>query len=404
MFIVFASLLVFIALLFVLPPLIGKTRPDVSDLQQANLEASRQRLDDLALDAEQGLVAKAQMSTLREETQTTLMLEMQHAQSRPVTEKSPRFYFASTALIALSVPMIAFLVYLSVGNPAALTAAVLDPAEQAAGQTLDELLEKLELRLAQQPDDQQGWLILAQTNMIMARYPQAVAAMEQLYRLSGDTPDVLARYADALTMANDGQFNDKAMALVEKALEINPDHVHALWLSGMQAYQNENFAAAVGFFNRARAGITDAENLAQLNGLTRSAIERGNLDQPMPTPAPQAALPAIEVSVALDPALKSRVKPDDVLFVFARAASGPPMPLAVSRLTAANLPVTVSLDDSMAMMPELKLSEFDQIVISARISKSGQPVAQPGDLQGTSGILGRVSTTRVDVLIDQLVE
>jgi cytochrome c-type biogenesis protein CcmH len=118
------------------------------------------------------------------------------------------------------------------------------------------------------------------------------------------------------------------------------------------------------------------------------------------TTAPSAGL---RVRVELDPALAARVAPGDVLYVFARADGGPPMPLAISRVTAAQLPYSVTLNDSMAMTPALTLSTFPKVIVGARISKSGNAQASSGDLQGFSTSIALPSSDEVRVVIADLV-
>jgi cytochrome c-type biogenesis protein CcmH len=103
--------------------------------------------------------------------------------------------------------------------------------------------------------------------------------------------------------------------------------------------------------------------------------------------------------VSLSPQLKDKVSPEDTVFVFARAAEGPPMPLAVARVRVRDLPYRFALDDSMAMSPALKLSAFPKVVVTARVSKSGGASAQPGDLQGASGPVAN-DAAAVSVVID----
>jgi cytochrome c-type biogenesis protein CcmH len=269
---------------------------------------------------------------------------------------------------------------------------------------MQQLISRLEQRLEDNPGDQEGWLVLAQTNMVMQRYDQAVAAMERLYQLAGDSPDVLARYADSLTMVNNGRITQKASELIEQTLELDPSHVHGLWLAGVQAFQSEDFGLAVELLQKARVNISDPENLAQLDELIATAEQRNSADTGLPEDMPSQAAATVTVSVTLAPHLKEKSEAGQTVFVFAKAVSGPPMPLAVSRHKVADLPLQVTLDDSMAMMKALRLSTFEQVIISARISSSDQPLAQPGDLQGESGMVNPRTHPQVSITVNQVVE
>ncbi len=400
MFLALAFILIALALFFVMPPLRGRGQATRHDQHQANLQATRERLHDIEKEVDNDLIASEELDSIRQEAETTLLLEMSDGKPGETREKSALFHNFWTAVIVVCIPLFAFLVYLSVGTPTALLNNTAGEPEQQA-QQLEQLISQLEERLTENPDDEEGWLVLAQTNMVMQRFDQGVEAMENLYRLKGDTPDVLSRYADALTMANEGRFTDKAKQLIKKALFLDANHVHTLWLAGAQAYQAEQFDQAIDYFEKAKANTDDAQNIAQIDELIKAARERGNVQQ---NNQPSTEITSINVKVDIDESLESKINPDDSLFVFAKAAQGPPMPLAVSKHSVAEFPLKVSLNDSMAMMPELKLSSFDQIIISARVSKSGDPIAQQGDLQGISKMINPKLVDTVSITINEVVK
>ena len=401
MFILLIILAIVVALIVVNMPLIKKSASggdDLTDDREAlNLEATRQQIKDIEKDVENDLIADDQLSAIRTEAQNTLLLEMQAREEPALAQKSVRFHRLTAVCLSLLIPVFALLIYLSVGTPAALVETPVDESEQ----TMEQLIAKLEQRLADNPGDQEGWLVLAQTNMMMQRFDQAVMAMEQLYQLTDDSPDVLARYADTLTMANDGRFTAKATELIEKALTLDPTHVHGLWLAGVQAFQAENFVLAVNLFQKAKVNIDDPENLAQIDELIKSAQEKSGAK---PETQQLSSAVMIKVKVELAAQLQDKINADQTLFIFAKAAKGPPMPLAVSKHKVGELPLVISLDDTMAMMPDLALSAFDQVIISARISSSGKPLAQAGDLQGESAVINPKTVDEVSISINQIVE
>ncbi len=401
MFIAIILVLIIIALFFVNVPLLKQTQPQeagsAGDREALNLQATRQQIKDIEKDVENDLIADDQLNSIRTEAENTLLLEMQ-AKAEPVRAViSARFYRLTALGLSIFIPVCALLVYLSVGTPAAL----LQTAEESSQPSMEELISRLEQRLAENPGDQEGWLVLAQTNMMLQRFDQAANAMEKLYQLATDSPDVLARYADTLTMANGGRFTDKAGELIEKALTLDPTHVHGLWLAGARAFQANDFDTAVRLFQKARLNINDPENLAQIDELIKAAREKAGANlQASPTAAPAA----VNVTVELSEELKDDINNRQTVFVFAKAASGPPMPLAVSRHSVNELPLEVTLNDSMAMMPDLALSSFDEVVISARISSSGQAQAQAGDLQGESAVINPQTIDHVKITINSVVD
>lgn len=206
----------------------------------------------------------------------------------------------------------------------------------------------------------------------------------------------------------------------------DPGNQRALWLIGISDYQDEKYDSAIATWKKllpmlapdsdvarsVRNEIAEAE--ARRDGRPPPTPEGESPDAtvssatpPMSSPDAQASsaasAPKLTVQVALDPKLKDKLDADATLFVFARAASGPPMPLAIQKLKAGQLPLTVTLDDSTSMMPEMKLSKFAQVIVGARVSKSGNAMPQSGDLQVLSAPIDVQRTEPVVLSIDQIV-
>ena len=402
MFLLLIIALIILALLFVVFPLLRKTQIQSADRQTLNVDATRQQISDIENDVENDLIDSEQLILIRQEAEDTFLMEMVDDTPNSKPAKSKRFNRITAVVLSLFIPVFAFLIYLSVGTPDALLQSTEQFPAQNEQPSLEQLVSKLEQRLSQEPGDEQGWLVLAQTNMMMQRFDEAVNAMEKLYQLSGDTPDVLARYADTLTMANNGRFDEQALRHINKALELDPDHVHALWLSGVQAYQAGEYETAIQRFQKARVNIDDAENLAQIDELIQAASERGNITLSDQVQSDKGT--ELLVKIDIEDELKDKINPEHTLFIFAKAAQGPPMPLAVSKHKAAELPLSVSLNDAMAMMPELTLSSFDEVIITARISPGDQPLSQSGDFQGNSAVINPSKLSEVSVLIDEIVQ
>ncbi len=413
-FLLFALLLILVALIFIVPGLLGARRSVLPDHQQATIEATRQQLEAINKDAEDNLVEPDQLKTIREETEALLLLELKdQADKDTEKDRSATFYGLSTVVIVLMVPLLALLIYTAVGNPTSIFQAQQNNVDQqvAADQKLpsvDEMIEQLEARLEQEPDDLEGWYVLARTYMVTQQFADAETAMQKVYELSGDDPDVLVRYADAVVMASGGTFNDKANRLIEEALQVDGNHSQALWLAGMSSFRALDYQTAINYFQKSKATVSDPENKAELEKLISIARERAGIaEQDTVATTEEQAQPSdnkgISVTVDIAEKLKQQISTDDHLFVFAKAAAGPPMPLAVSKHKAGELPLAVTLTDAMAMIPSLKLSGFDQIVVSARISKSGEPTAQSGDFQGQSVVIDPNQTNRLRVVIDEIV-
>jgi cytochrome c-type biogenesis protein CcmH len=282
-----------------------------------------------------------------------------------------------------------------------------DPAEQKA--QMDEMLAKLVERLKAQPDDADGWQMLARSYGAQGRYVEAIEAHKRVVALRPKDAQALADYADALAMANNRSLDGEPEAMILKAVKLDPTNVKALALAGTVAFNRADYKTAVAHWERAVQLADPASGYAQqLQGALVEARQRGGMPavaaaEPgapaaglfAPAPAPVAdASPAaantpaaaggpeaITGRVTLKPELKGKFGPDDVVFVFARAPTGSKMPLAILRKKVSDLPLDFKLDDSLAMSPASKLSTASQVVVGARISKTGNAMPGPGDLQ-----------------------
>jgi cytochrome c-type biogenesis protein CcmH len=282
------------------------------------------------------------------------------------------------------------------------------------------MVARLDARLRKNPKDANGWFMLGRSYMVLKRYQKAADAFHRLRELVGDEPEVLVREATALAMVKGGDLSGQPTLLVKRALVKQPNDAQALWMAATAAYQAQDYETALKYYQRV-APLLNGKPLEQVKSILEDLAAKGygngevsgsasataNSGQgTAPTVASNAATAggtALKVSVDLDPSLKDKTEAQASVFIFAKAVSGPPMPLAVVRKTVADLPITVTLDDSEAMMPQLKLSGFPRVTVGARISSSGQPIAQPGDLEGQTGPISTGKSQDVKVTIDHVV-
>jgi cytochrome c-type biogenesis protein CcmH len=234
----------------------------------------------------------------------------------------------------------------------------------------------------------------------MKRLPDAVRAYEQAVKRIPDNPKLLADYADAVA-ATQNSIEGKPLELVERALKIDPTHWKALALAGTAAFDRKDYKLAVDYWERLRAALPpNSEMLRSVEASIDEAKTAGGITTATASAAPPPGKQAtITGTVNLSAALNGKATPNDTVFVFARAAQGPRMPLAILRKQVKDLPTQFSLDDSMAMTPEMKISNFDEVVVGARISKSGSAAPQAGDLEGFSKPV-KIGANNVDVVID----
>ena len=425
-----AAVMVMVALLFILPPLLrNRTLLSAVSRDQLNTEVIKTQLAELDTDLAAGKLGEAQYGAARADLEQELLYDLDTTGVAPRKARSGRW---ATWLIVPALPLCAVLLYQQLGSvelidrlqQARSSQPPPAPAQQQSpsADSIEAMVTKLAERLQQQPDDLKGWVMLARSYTIMKRFGDAEIAYANALRLGGENVNLLTDYADATVMANNGRFNDQAGALLTRALELDPGNLKGLWLAGHWKNQSGAYAEALDYWQQAAAklppGSEDAEVIAQQISQVQARL--GIAAAPATT-APVTAAPvaaavtadagasattdsgsgaALSVSVTLDPQLAATAAAEDTVFIFARATTGPRMPLAIVRKQVKDLPITVTLDDSMAMMPAMKLSNFEQVDIGARVSKSGNAMPESGDLQGIVSPVTTQSSETIQVTIN----
>jgi cytochrome c-type biogenesis protein CcmH len=412
-------------------PLLKASTPIVDDTAQSNLRILRAQLAEIDAERDTGALDDTQYQAARNELERRVLEETTVA-AAPARGAAGR----SAALgLVLGLPVLALALYFQLGNRDALdparsvAAAGADP-HAGASMDMEQAVQRLAERLKDEPGNAEGWALLGRSYAQMQRFTEASDAYAKAAQLQGDDAQLLADYADALAMARGRKLEGEPEKLVLRALEIDPNHVKSLALAGTAAMARGDYATAIKLWERARAQLPPDNPLAQgldsglaearqAGGLAApSGAAPGSIATPGATATPRPRMPAataggqappaaaggggLRVTVSLAPALAAKVQPGDTLFVYARAAQGPRMPLAIVRMPVPPLakePVTVQLDDSMAMAPAMKLSGQSSVVVVARISRQGGAAAAPGDLEGESA--PRANTGEVALVIDR---
>ena len=365
----------------------------------ASLADLRSQLHTLAAQHRAGTLDDAQYTQARAPLERALAdLVLADEAPAPVSARPSR---ALVALLSIGVLAIAIAGYAWKGSPGlkpvVAAAPTADPEEQAARQQIEGLIGKLVDRLKDKPDDATGWLMLGRSYTVLGRVDDALVAYDKAATLRPNDATTLADYADALGVKNGGRQTPQSEALIARALAAEPTHLKALALAGTAAFEHVDYATAVRHWEKMAQGLpADSPDMPRLQASLDEARRRGGLPAATTTatvtaaaatpaaPAATASGPAITGTVSLAPALVAKAAPTDTVFIFARAAQGARMPLAVIKAQVKDLPITYRLDDSMAMAPTAKLSGAAQVIVSARISKSGNAIPQPGDLAGES--------------------
>lgn len=308
-----------------------------------------------------------------------------------VTTQRSRSAFAALLGVVLLLPIAAIGLYLLLGEPRAIDHVTVTAAPAGEhGPSLEQAIAGLIEKLAQTPDDLQGWLLLGRAYKTTQRFAEAREALKRAIDLAPENPDAMIEYAEAIALTSESRrIEGDARNLIEKAVAVDPTHQRGLWLLGVAEYQDGDYSAAITRWEQLKALLPADSGVAnsvqtQIEEAQTKAGNATTTEMAPPATSVTTDMPRLLVEIALDPKLAEHVTPDDTLFVFARAANGPPMPLAIQRLNAAALPAKIVLTDDMGMMPNFKLSQFSRIVVGARVSKSGNAIAESGDVQTLS--------------------
>ena len=409
-----AALLVVAVLFVALPLWRGRSVNNAVERNAANLQILRDQLAELDTDLKNGLLAPELHEQGKRELESRVLEEVAGAGQTAAPAGASPFRALAIGLSA----MLAFLsigVYLAVGTPDAFL-----PANPHAGVSdmggvarTDSAISTLEQKVQADPSDASSLVMLARSYMESERYAESARAYAELVKLVPNEAWVWADYADAAAMAQGQTLRGKPTEYINKALALDPNSMKSLALAGSAAMERGDFAVAIKHWEKLRVQLPpDSEDARAIDGGLAEARQllahmKGGkapmLEQIAP-PAQAAAAGKERITgrVTLDAALKNKFSPDDTVFVLARAAEGPKMPLAILRKQVRDLPVTFELDDSMAMAPQMKLSAFDQVVVVARISRSGTAMPQSGDAEGSSRPL-RPGSKNVNVQIGNIV-
>lgn len=390
-----AGLLLLVALAFLLIPVLrGRKAQTEEDRTSLNVALYQERLDELETQRDSGTLTAEQFEAGRAEAARELLADTEGADNG----RSYRLGKALPLLVATLVPLLGFGLYLHWGasDKVELTREMREPPR-----TIEEMTSRLERVVEAQPESAEGWYFLGRTYMAQDRPADAARAYEQAVKRGGREPELLGQWAQALYFASQKKLTPEVKALTEEALKADPNEITSLGLLGIAGFEEGRYQDAIGYWERLIGQLpADDPSRGALQGGIDKARERLKasgvaVESPAVAPAPVGA--QLKVRVDLAATLKDKVQPGDSVFIFARATSGPPMPLAVKRMTVADLPVEVSLSDADAMMPQLKLSNFPQVQLVARISRSGNATA--GEWIGSSSPLstGTSDTQRLTI-------
>ena len=412
-----AAAMLLVAVMVVMLPLWRKTVVSNEVLRDAaNLEILRDQSVEMKADLEHGLLNQESYEQGQRELQVRLLEEVKSTQPVTAIPTNPSKTLALVLMVLIPIASVAL--YSKLGSSKAFS-----PQQEEMGVAdgfgiirSETALEELEQRLAKFPENPDGWLQLGRSYSEMKRYGDATRAYAKLVELVPNEAQLWTDYADAYAMNNGQTLMGEPTKFLNKALALDANNTTALALSGSADMERGDYVSAITHWQKLIAllppeypdlqlikdGVKQAREFLAVQKGGKAKLAQLDKQQPVGEAAVADSALAITGKVSLSPALRSKVSPDDIVFILARAAEGPRMPLAVLRKQVKDLPMEFSLDDTMAMQPQLKLSGFDQVIVVARVSKSGTPMAQSGDVQGTTATI-KPGTKGLNIVIDSVV-
>jgi len=384
--------------------------------QAQNIHYAKERIDELEQQLNNASISATDYEALKAEIESTLADDIDIANQSVDAESAhaPKSNKFLISILCAFIPLAAVGFYALTGTPESFSIAK-QSKQQFSEQEVSNIIESVEQRLKENPNDIEGWQVLSRSYVSLGRFEDAKRALKKLIELKGESPDLLVTLADASNLAAGGSMIGEPTRYVQRALALAPNHPQALWMAGVSEMQTGNATNAINYWEKL---VPQLEGLPQQQQelqdlITQTKQQLASTNAPIintendaegQTSDPASPANGIRVSVSLSSEIKAQASPSDLVFIFAKATQGPPAPLAVKRLTVADLPASITLNDEDAMLAQFKLSLFENVSISARVAKSGNPIAQKGDLESEQIDIKRDTQETVNLTISSIVE
>ena len=432
---IISGIFIVTALLFIIPTLLRNrdSQEEGVELDAVNVSVYRDQLIELEIDLQNDILTQEQYNKSKQELQQRMLQDIPEKEEMAIKKTKKIYNIAISTVITLTLPLAAVSLYMMLGD----TRGLLPQAQlanatqmQSAGDSpaghdnFSSVVENLIARLSDNPDDIEGWVMLGRTYAIMGRYNEASNTYQKLTELVPNNAQILSDYADVLAMKNQGSLVGRPAELINEALQNDPEYPKALALAGTAEFEQGRFEQAAVHWEKlltvipddselaksVNTSITEARSLASGGGEIQPAQPVAAAQEPEKVAEPDVAEAVVVAEsttlslsgqVSISGTMVSKASPNDTLFIYARAKTGSRMPLAILQMKVSDLPATFTLTDGMSMRPAVKLSSFpDEVVIEARITKSGQAMPTSGDLQGFSEPV-KVGSNNISIVIDQ---
>ena len=403
LFLLSASSLLLISIILIIKTLMNKNNEKINS-NQNSIDSYNQKLKEINFDIENHLITKSEANNAIEELEYSLIKD-----NKNTDILDSKLYFSNlkskktiSIILLLVIPVFVISVYSFIGTPNSIEKLVLvsdlknTKSDSEKLVSVEQMLKRVERRLLDDPNNSDDWLMLANSYVVLNRYPDPIRALENLYRLKGDDPSLLFRYADVLAMANSGIFAGKPSELIKKALQLDPQNTMGLWLAGLVAYEEGEIKKAINYWQNVLPKLEiGSEEEKNIRKYIEFAKENNNISIQNNDSITQEKIEySLKLSIELSPNF-TNVNKNKIVFIYANPINSPNnMPIIVLRKTVADLPLLVEMNDSMSMLPSNKLSDYKSVQVLARISNSGNAKSEKGDL---IGIVESMSTTSKNI-------
>ena len=387
LFFISSAVLVIVTLMLLLPVFFRNAESAEPSRTAINVDIAKSQARELQQRLESGEISREDFTDEKTRLETGLARDIENEELSAGNSKGQWLLWP----IAASIPIAAGALYLNLGtleafDPDAYVAApVTTQQSQAQAPDMQVIVERIQQQLEEQPDDARGWFMLGRAHLTLGEYTQAEVALRKALELNESNVDVRIRLADAIALTQDGRLTGEPTELLISALEMQPNHPQGLWLYGMALNQNGEPAEAITVWQRLLAQLgNDPQAASEVEQLIADANAQLPMEERVSvssaTTTADVTGAGLSVVVDVQANMADDLPADTPVFIYAKAANGPPMPLAVVKRSLRELPITLTLTDEQAMMDSMKLSAFDEVIVGARISKTGDPIAQSGDL------------------------
>ena len=404
-FFISSAVLVALVLLLLLPVFYRNADTAEPNRTDINVGIAKSQARELKQRLERGEISEEDYADEKARLETGLARDIESEEKQATSAKGQWLLWP----VAISIPVAAGALYLALGTPEAfdpnsrVAPPVAQPQQQQQVPDMRAIISRIEQRLEEQPNDAVGWFMLGRAHLSLGDYTQAEGALRRSLELDASNVDVRIRLADAIALTQGRRLDGEPTEILKGVLEDQPNHPQALWLYGTALSQNDEPAEAIVVWQRLLPQLrADPQAVAEIEKLIADANSQLPAAERVVITEPEtdtnAAGAGLSVQVDVQEGLADDLSPDTPIFIYAKAANGPPMPLAVVRLSLSELPVTVELTDQQAMIESMTLSSFDEVVVGARISKTGNPIAQSGDLFSESDVVRTKELTSTMIL------